>query len=104
QEAERLANGKAAFDRIRVALENQQERLRADRIQARADLESTITQRNWVFGTIALLIAVLAALVFEGLRRGINRPLELLGSDARIIAAGDFDHPITPTGPADLRQ
>lgn len=104
QEAERLANGKTAFDRIRVALENQQERLRADRVQARADLQSTITLRNWVFGAIALLIVVLAALVFEGLRRGINQPLERLGSDARIIAAGDFGHPITPTGPADLRQ
>lgn len=63
-----------------------------------------MTLRNWVFGTIALLMIALAALVFEGLRRGINRPLERLGADARIIAAGDFDHPITPTGPADLRR
>ncbi|NEE36241.1 HAMP domain-containing protein, partial [Streptomyces sp. SID7982] len=56
------------------------------------------------FGAIALVIVVLAALVFEGLRRGINRPLEQLGGDARTIAAGDFSHPITPTGPADLRR
>ncbi|MFD6800701.1 ATP-binding protein [Streptomyces cyaneofuscatus] len=102
--AEQVAGGKAAFDDIRAALESQQERLRADRVQARADLQSTVTLRNWVFGTIALLIIALAALVFEGLRRGINRPLERLGTDARTIAAGDFDHPITPTGPADLRR
>ncbi|MET8844711.1 CHASE3 domain-containing protein [Streptomyces rubiginosohelvolus] len=102
--AERVAGGKATFDRIRVALESQQERLRADRVRAGADLQSTVTLRNWVFGAIALLIAALAALVFEGLRRGINRPLEDLGADVRIIAAGDFDHPITPTGPADLRR
>ncbi|MFI6142257.1 ATP-binding protein [Streptomyces griseus] len=101
---QRVAAGKAAFDDVRVALENQQERLRADRVHARADLESTVTLRNWVFGAIALLIAVLAALVFEGLRRGINRPLDHLGAEARIIAAGDFGHPITPTGPADLRR
>ncbi|GAA2986230.1 sensor histidine kinase [Streptomyces drozdowiczii] len=104
QETARLANGKAAFDNVRAALQNQQERLRADRVRARADLQSTVTLRNWVFGAIALLIVVLAALVFEGLRRGINRPLDRLGADARIIAAGDFDHPITPTGPADLRR
>ncbi|MFD4239666.1 ATP-binding protein [Streptomyces sp. NPDC058542] len=101
---ERAADGKAAFDQIRVALDSQQERLRADRVQARADLQSVTTLRNWVFSAIALLMIVLAALVFEGLRRGINRPLERLGADARIIAAGDFDHPITPTGPADLRR
>ncbi|MFJ9883893.1 ATP-binding protein [[Kitasatospora] papulosa] len=99
-----LANGKGAFDEVRSALENQQGGLRADRAQARADLQSTVTLRNWVFGTIALLIVVLAALVFEGLRRGINRPLEQMGADARIIASGDFHHPITPTGPADLRR
>ncbi|MFF2701602.1 ATP-binding protein [Streptomyces cyaneofuscatus] len=102
--AERMANGKAVFDEVRNALANQQERLRADRVQARADLQSTVTLRNWVFGTIALLIVVLAALVFEGLRRGINRPLDQLGADARIISAGDFHHPITPNGPADLRR
>ncbi|WP_371627225.1 ATP-binding protein [Streptomyces sp. NBC_01116] len=102
--AERVANGKAAFDEVRVALENQQEKLRADRVQARADLQSMMSLRNWVFGAIALVMIALAALVFEGLRRGINRPLESLGADARIIAAGDFDHPITPTGPADLRR
>jgi len=101
---QRVANGKAAFDEIRVALDGQQERLRADRVQARADLQSTMTLRNWVFSTIAVLLIALAALVFEGLRRGINRPLERLGADARTIAAGDFDHPITPTGPADLRR
>ncbi|MFI7292126.1 ATP-binding protein [Streptomyces anulatus] len=101
---ERVANGKAAFDEVRVALESQQERLRADRVQARADLQSTVTLRNWVFSAIALVMIALAALVFEGLRRGINTPLERLGADARIIAAGDFDHPITPTGPADLRR
>lgn len=74
QEAERLANGKAAFDEVRAALESQQERLRADRVQARADLQSTITLRNWVFGAIALLIVVLAALVFEAAPRYQQAP------------------------------
>ncbi|MCZ4119861.1 sensor histidine kinase [Streptomyces sp. H39-S7] len=101
---ERAAEGKATFDGVRAALGRQQERLRADRVRARNDLMATTGLRNWVFSAIAVLIVALAALVFEGLRRGINLPLERLGADARTIAGGDFDHPITPTGPADLRR
>ncbi|MFF8386969.1 ATP-binding protein [Streptomyces kanasensis] len=102
--AARAAEGKEAFDAVRVALSDQQDRLRADLDRARDDLTATIALRNWVFSAIAVLIVVLTAFVFEGLRRGINQPLEQLGTDARTIAGGDFDHPITPTGPADLRH
>ncbi|MFF0413639.1 ATP-binding protein [Kitasatospora sp. NPDC004745] len=98
------APGKASFDGVRARLAEQQDRLRAERTRARDELASTLTLRNWVFGAIAGLILILAALVFEGLRRGINRPLEQLGADARVIAGGEFDHPITTTGPADLRR
>ncbi|WP_392895478.1 CHASE3 domain-containing protein [Streptomyces sp. LN699] len=98
------SEGKAAFDTLRAAMIDQQDRLRADRTQAREDLAATMGLRNWVFTTIAAVIVLLAALVFEALRRGVTTPLEQLGSDARTIAGGDFDHPITPTGPADLRR
>ncbi|MEU6120820.1 ATP-binding protein [Streptomyces sp. NPDC047123] len=101
---ERAAEGKESFDQVRKAMADQQERLRADRLQARDDLMATMTVRNWVFGAIGTLILILAAIIFEGLRRGITRPLEQLGADARAIAGGDFDHPITPIGPADLRH
>ncbi|MFF4322906.1 ATP-binding protein [Streptomyces sp. NPDC001568] len=102
--AERAAEGKATFDPLRAAMTAQQERLRADRARAREDLLAMMTLRNWVFVTIAAVIVLLAILVFEALRRGITSPLEQLGTDARIIAGGDFEHPITATGPADLRQ
>ncbi|MFF2788023.1 ATP-binding protein [Streptomyces sp. NPDC058049] len=102
--AERSAEGKAAFDEVRAALAAQQERLLAERARARDDLMATMRLRNWVFGAIAAVIALLAGLVFEALRRGITTPLERLGTDARAIAGGDFDRPITPTGPADLRR
>ncbi|AYV31960.1 Phytochrome-like protein cph1 [Streptomyces sp. ADI95-16] len=102
--AERAAEGKETFDAIRAALSSQQDRLRADRARAVQDLSDTMVLRNWVFTAIALVIAALTVLVFEGLRRGITRPLEQLGADARIIANGTFEHPITSTGPADLRR
>ncbi|MFF4449774.1 CHASE3 domain-containing protein [Streptomyces sp. NPDC001502] len=102
--AERSAEGKTAFDEVRAALTAQQERLLEERTRARDDLMVTMRLRNWVFGAIAAVIALLAGLVFEALRRGITTPLERLGTDARAIAGGDFDRPITPTGPADLRR
>ncbi|MGW1771312.1 sensor histidine kinase [Streptomyces sp. NPDC002104] len=101
---EQAEEGKKAFDAVRTALSGQQEHLRTDRAQAVGDLSDTVELRNGVFTAIALVIVALTVLVFEGLRRGITRPLEQLGADARIIAAGTFDHPITPTGPADLRR
>ncbi|WAX80393.1 sensor histidine kinase [Streptomyces sp. KMM 9044] len=101
---QRATEGKEAFDDVRAALSGQQEQLRADLTRVRDDLVRTMALRNGVFSAIAVLIVVLTALVFEGLRRGINTPLERLGADARAVTGGDFEHPITPTGPADLRR
>ncbi|MER5966392.1 CHASE3 domain-containing protein [Streptomyces sp. NPDC002057] len=101
---ERAAEGKRAFDAVRAALSTQQARLSTERARAAEDLSDTMSLRNWVFGTIAGLILLLAALVFEALRRGITAPLGQLATDARVIAGGNFEHPIVPTGPADLRQ
>ncbi|MEU9234312.1 sensor histidine kinase [Streptomyces subrutilus] len=101
---ERAAEAKTAFDAVRRAAADQQDRLLAERARTRADLVATMRLRNWLFAAIAAVIALLAGLVFEGLRRGINRPLEQLAADARTVAAGDFGHPITAAGPADLRR
>ncbi|MGW5101173.1 sensor histidine kinase [Streptomyces sp. NPDC004100] len=102
--AESAAAGKADFDAMRKVMATQQDRLRADRVSSRAELASTMRLRNWIFAAIAAVIVTLAVIVFEALRRGVTTPLEQIGSDARSIAEGDFGHPITPTGPADLRR
>ncbi|MFE2297286.1 ATP-binding protein [Streptomyces sp. NPDC059445] len=101
--AERAAAGKKEFDALRSALSAQQQRLRTERARAVDDLDTTMVLRNWLFTAIAVVIAALTVLVFEGLRRGVTGPLDQLGADARAVAGGDFDHPITPVGPADLR-
>ncbi len=98
------AEGKAAFDDLRSALTLQQDHLQAERVRGREALRSVRALRNGVFTAIAVIILVLAGLVFEGLRRSVTRPLEHLATDAERVASGDFSHPITPTGPADLRQ
>ncbi|MFG2303198.1 ATP-binding protein [Actinacidiphila glaucinigra] len=100
----RADEGRAAFDRVRDALTGQQEHLRQARITAGTQLDAAVRLRNGVFTAIAVVIVLLAVLVFEGLRRGINGPLERLGTEVRQVTRGRFDKAITATGPADLRR
>ncbi|MEU6313253.1 CHASE3 domain-containing protein [Streptomyces sp. NPDC047014] len=102
--ATRSGPAKARFDELRTAMAAQQEALRTARADARADLFETMRLRNAVFAAISLVILALAVLVFEGLRRGVTTPLGRLAGDARRVAGGEFEHTITPSGPADLRQ
>ncbi|WP_167162347.1 ATP-binding protein [Streptomyces sp. MBT27] len=102
--SERAAEGKTDFDELRAAMARQQERLRTDQARAREDLAATMRLRNWVFVAIALVIVALAGLIFEAMRRGVTKPLERLGRDARSVTDGDFTRPIVATGPADLRR
>jgi CHASE3 domain sensor protein len=95
---------KAAFDSLRAAAATQQQHLKAELVSSQTDLQSVRTQRNVVFTAIAVVVLLLAALVFEGLRRGVTLPLERLSGDARRVAGGDFTHPIAESGPADLRE
>ncbi|MGW3246217.1 sensor histidine kinase [Streptomyces sp. NPDC001070] len=101
---ERADEGRTAFDRVRGALTTQQDHLRQARIAAGTQLDRAVRLRNWVFTAIAAVIVLLAVLVFEGLRRGITGPLERLGTEVRHVTRGRFDHPVTVTGPADLRR
>ncbi|MEU4094280.1 ATP-binding protein [Streptomyces sp. NPDC026673] len=101
---ERADEGRTSFDRVRAALTTQQDHLRQARIDAGTQLDRAVRLRNWVFTAIAAVIVLLAVLVFEGLRRGITGPLERLGTEVRHVTRGRFDHPVTVTGPADLRR
>ncbi|WP_329180686.1 sensor histidine kinase [Streptomyces sp. NBC_01477] len=102
--AQRADEGKRDFDRVREAAAHLQQTLQLHRDHSRADLRSIGVLRNWIFVLIAGVILALTAAVFAGLRRGVTRPLEHLSSDVRLVAAGRFDHPVDPMGPADLRQ
>lgn len=95
--------GKAAFDALRAASSGLQDHLTAPRNQARSDLISVRTQRNWAFGAIAIVILAVAVLMFVGLRRAVSTPLGQLADDAGRVAAGTFDHPIRSSGPADMQ-
>ncbi|MGW1587903.1 sensor histidine kinase [Streptomyces sp. NPDC002386] len=101
---ERAAEGKSDFDALRRSMARQQDHLQEERATAARALRRAETLRNWMFAVIALVIVLVAALVFEGLRRGVTAPLTRLGSAAREVARGRFDRSLVGTGPADLRQ
>jgi len=95
---------KGEFDSVRSALTAEQRQLQGRRNASLADLKRSRTLRDWLFSAIAVVILVLTALVFTGLRRGVNRPLEQLSAQLRVVAEGGFDQPIASGGPADLRR
>jgi signal transduction histidine kinase len=102
--ATRLADeGKDRFDSIRAAAATEQAYLQTAREVARTNLRHIGVLGNWIFSAIAVVIVLLALLVFEGLRRGVTMPLERLSVDATQVAGGDLGHPIAATGPADMR-
>jgi signal transduction histidine kinase len=101
---ERAADAKTRFDTLRSALATQQTHLQTIRDSALRTLRDVDTLREWVLTAIAAVILLLALLVVEGFRRGVTAPLAILSADARRVAQGDLDHPLTPTGTADLRQ
>ncbi|MGW6746141.1 sensor histidine kinase [Streptomyces sp. NPDC055025] len=100
---ERAEEGKRLFDSLRAAMSAQQRHLESERAAARADLLDARALRNWTFTAIAAVILGLAGSVFIGLRRGVTDHLDRLSADIRTVAAGDFAHRVTGSGPADLR-
>ncbi|MYS20971.1 His Kinase A (phospho-acceptor) domain-containing protein [Streptomyces sp. DvalAA-14] len=101
---DRAAQGKQMFDALRVTMTALEQDLQSARDHSRSDLTGARQLRTTVFSLIAAVVAALAVLVFAGLRRGVNRPLEQLSRDVRRVAAGDFTHPVAATGPADIHQ
>ncbi|WP_374118227.1 sensor histidine kinase [Streptomyces sp. RKAG337] len=101
---ERADEGRQDFNAIRVSAAHLEKDLEAARDRAHAELHHVRSQRNWIFSLIAAVILALTVLVFAGLRRGVTLPLGRLSDDVRRVAGGNFGHPITASGPADLRR
>ncbi|QMU77221.1 histidine kinase [Streptacidiphilus sp. PB12-B1b] len=101
--AQRADEGKELFDSLRTAMTDQQTHLEQARSHDRADLGHVRALRNRIFSAIGAILLLNFLLVFEGLRRGVTMPLAALRRDTRQVTAGDFGHPVNPTGPSDLR-
>jgi signal transduction histidine kinase len=96
--------GRALFDSLRASVDVVDTRLAEMRAAALDDLDTAA--RN---ATIAMLIQV-AGLILSGiiivvaLARVVVGPIERLGRDARVVAAGDLDHVVVGERSPDLAR
>jgi signal transduction histidine kinase len=94
-----IGTGKALFDSLRDPLRSLQAELTILRNQAVASLNSSSGTLDAVCFGIAVALLLVVGAVAIGLRATATRPLTLLASDARRVAAGDFEHEVTTSGP-----
>jgi signal transduction histidine kinase len=102
EEAE-LRRGRTLFDEVRTEVGDLQAQLTTIRADARDRLNSTTLQLLLILAITALVVAAIAAFLFRLMRRNVQAPLHQLGQDAHLIAEGDLDHPVEPTGPVELQ-
>jgi signal transduction histidine kinase len=107
--AEPLINGEQTAETIPQTFAAVREKLTAfdaalldERTRGRQALDDSRQVRNAVFlGLAALLLAAVAAIAVL-LRLIVLRPLTRLSAAVRTVAAGDFDHRLSPHGPSDI--
>ncbi|PVY97736.1 sensor histidine kinase [Actinomycetospora cinnamomea] len=96
--------GKAAFDRVRGALDAQRNRLLVLRDDARDALggaADTIT----VLGAVTLVVIALGvAVLLAWLRRVVVVPTHRLASEVRHVVNGDLEHHVGTAGPREITE
>ncbi len=96
--------GKHLFDELRTAAHNQQQHLQQAQTSASRELAEARTLRTWILAGAGLVITAMGMMIFAGLRRGVTTPLARLSTDTTRVARGDHAHPISESGPAELRS
>jgi signal transduction histidine kinase len=91
--------GKMLFDLIRTPLSNMENALSNDRTQASRSLNDSATTLDAVALGLGVALLLVVGGVALGLRATAIRPLMRLASQARRVAAGDFEYEVTPEGP-----
>jgi signal transduction histidine kinase len=91
--------GKMLFDLIRTPLSSMESTLSSDRAQASVSLNDSATTVDAVALGLGVALLLVVGGVALGLRAMAIRPLTRLASQARRVAAGDFEYEVTPEGP-----
>ena len=99
-----VEQGKEYFDRVRDALDGLQARLNSARVTATDTLDGAATAVNVALLAIAAAFALVIAALAFGLRRAAIRPISRLADEVRIVARGEFDHRVEPSGPREVRE
>ncbi len=102
--SDHLSASKTLFDGLRTDFAN----LDASLVHSRAQDVRRLHQSAEILGVV--LVVDLVALVLAGvgawlmLSAWIARPIERLSGDARQVAEGRLEHPVSPSGPPELEQ
>ena len=94
-----VSTGKALFDATRAPLNDLVVQLNDLRNQAVGSLNSSAGTLEAVSFGIGVALLLVVGAVALGLRATATRPLTRLASEARQVAAGDFEHEVTSSGP-----
>jgi signal transduction histidine kinase len=97
-----IAAGNAQFDGVRTPMAAFQHYVAGQRAMELAHLgtAATVLDVTAIAIAIALLLGLIALGV--GLRAAATRPLARLASDARLVAGGDLEHEVDPSGPREV--
>ncbi|MGE3286892.1 MAG: ATP-binding protein [Pseudonocardia sp.] len=94
--------GRALFDQVRFVVNRLEADLSSDQVTAREQVDAAASTLASVGIAIAVAMALLLTAVGLGLRRGVLRPVSELARQVREVASGDFDRPVTVSGPREI--
>ena len=98
-----LAQGRTLLDHARTAFTTLNDQLSASR-QQYGDNVNTATRELVIVLLVGLVLLVGGTIaVSVTLRRWVTRPLDSVTQDARQVTIGELAHPISPTGPSEIR-
>ncbi|QXV56340.1 ATP-binding protein [Amycolatopsis sp. TNS106] len=95
---------KPLFDEVRASLGVLQNRLEAERLDARDDLSSSADVLRVMLIVIAVLLCGALALVFLVLHRKLIRPIRQLAVEVRDVAQTDIHRAVRGSGPKEMRE
>ncbi|HEV8222702.1 MAG TPA: CHASE3 domain-containing protein [Streptosporangiaceae bacterium] len=98
-----LDGSEQAFTGLRGLFDAQNQHLSDQVIRGSASLGRVRAVTNWTFIIILIAFLVAAGALAVVLNYAVLQPLNRIRSSARRVVAGDFEHRIAITGPADLR-
>jgi signal transduction histidine kinase len=97
-----IDRGKALFDQVRAALTAQQARLATARADGRTVL--TAAYDNLIVVGVVVAVVLLALIIVLALlvHYGMVRPVSRLATEVRLVADGQFQRPVTGSGPREI--
>ncbi|MEV5649648.1 CHASE3 domain-containing protein [Nocardia sp. NPDC052254] len=97
-----VSRGKILFDGLRVAFAAQNADASAAIVADRHELTDARAWRDRVLIAVVVVVLLTGLALIVLIRRLVARPLDDLTASSLRVANGEFDHHISPRGPADL--